>query len=57
VTGQDDGWDLIELEFGDVESLAEEMVGLGPSVLAVHPPELRESVVRRLRAVAEVVAR
>ncbi|GAA4354702.1 helix-turn-helix transcriptional regulator [Angustibacter luteus] len=49
-----DGWDVVEVEFGDVESLAEELVGLGAGVLAIEPDELRASVVRRLRAVAEV---
>ena len=46
--------DMVEVEFGDVEALAEELVGLGAGVLAVAPDELRASVVRRLRAVAEV---
>ncbi|WP_426560308.1 helix-turn-helix transcriptional regulator [Angustibacter sp. McL0619] len=49
-----DGWDQLDVEFGDVEALAEEMAGLGAAVLALAPQELRDSVVRRLRAVAEV---
>ena len=37
-----DGWDVLEVEFGDVEALAEELVGLGAGVLAVEPDELRD---------------
>jgi proteasome accessory factor B len=54
VLAEPDGWDLLEVEFGDAESLAEELVGLGPAVVAVAPPGLRDAVVRRLRAVAGV---
>lgn len=47
-----EGWDRLTVEFGDVELLAEELVGLGAAVVAVSPPPLRDSVVRRLSAVA-----
>ncbi|GAB3590938.1 WYL domain-containing protein [Angustibacter peucedani] len=48
-----EGWDLLDVEFGDVEVLAEELVGLGAAVVARSPHGLRESVVRRLTAVAD----
>jgi proteasome accessory factor B len=48
----DDEWDDLHVEHGDVEMLAEELVGLGTAVIAVSPPELRGAVVRRLQAVA-----
>jgi proteasome accessory factor B len=52
VSPVDDEWDRLTTEFGDVEVLASELVGLGPSVVAEAPVDLREAVVRRLTAVA-----
>jgi proteasome accessory factor B len=46
-----DGWDELVVPFGDAEVLAEEIAGYGPDVVALDPPELRDAVVRRLRAV------
>jgi proteasome accessory factor B len=37
--------------FGDAEVLAEEVCGYGPDVRVVDPPEVRDAVVRRLRAI------
>lgn len=45
------GWHELDLECDDLETLAEELVTQGASVVAVEPPALREAVVRRLRAV------
>jgi proteasome accessory factor B len=47
----DDGWDELELAFGDTEALAEAVAGYGPDAVALEPADLRESVVRRLQAV------
>lgn len=44
--------DVLEVAYTDVELLAEEIAAYGASVLALDPPELRESVLRRLRAIA-----
>ena len=44
------GWDRLEVGYRDEESLAEELVAYGPVVLALEPAELRDAVVRRLRA-------
>ncbi len=52
VVAVDDEWDDLGVDFGDVEVLAEELTGLGTAVVAQSPAELREAVVRRLRAVA-----
>lgn len=54
VIGSADGWDELEVPFSDAERLAEVVAGFGTNALAVRPPEVRDSVVRRLRAVAGV---
>lgn len=46
-----EGWDELVVPFGDAEVLADEVAGYGPDVVAVEPVELRDAVVRRLRAV------
>lgn len=48
---RDDGWSEVLVEFGDAETLAEEIAGFGPAVRVTEPPEVVASVVRRLRAV------
>jgi proteasome accessory factor B len=59
VTRVDTEWDELAVDYTDEEMLAEELVGLGPVVVAEAPAELRESVVRRLHAVVgeQVAAR
>jgi proteasome accessory factor B len=52
----DAGWTRLVVPFYDVEVLAEEVTSYGPAVLADDPPELREAIVRRLRAVVETLA-
>lgn len=49
--GVPDGWDVVALPVGDLESLAEEVAALGPEVVVLDPPDLRDAVLRRLRAV------
>lgn len=44
--------DVLEMEVSDVEAFADEVAGYGDTVVVLDPPELRESVLRRLRAVA-----
>ncbi|HSR25383.1 MAG TPA: YafY family protein [Candidatus Eisenbacteria bacterium] len=46
-----EGWDELVVPYGDAELLADEVAGYGPDVVAVEPVELRDAVVRRLRAV------
>lgn len=41
-------WSLIGLDFTDTEAFAEEIASFGPDVVVESPPELRESVIRRL---------
>ncbi|PWJ25134.1 transcriptional regulator [Branchiibius hedensis] len=52
VASRDDpsGWTELTLEYGDAESLAEEIAGFGPVVRVLEPPEVVQGVVRRLRA-------
>ncbi|WP_413450123.1 WYL domain-containing protein [Georgenia phoenicis] len=50
--GERDGRDVVVVETDDVVSLAAEIASYGPAVLVLDPPELREDVVGRLRAVA-----
>ncbi len=44
--------DLVEREFADTERFARWIVGSGPDVIVLGPPELRAAVVARLRAAA-----
>lgn len=45
------GWDRVELRFGRVDALADEVAGYGPDVVVESPEELRTAVLARLRAV------
>ena len=45
-------WDEVVVDFGDPESLAAEIAGYGPDVVAADPATVRDAVVRRLTAVA-----
>ncbi len=53
VTPDGEGWDRLVVEYGDAEVMAEELVGLGPAVVALTPDDLRVGVMRRLSAVAD----
>lgn len=44
--------DVVALEVSDVEYLADEIAGYGDTVVVLEPAELREAVLRRLRAIA-----
>ncbi len=46
-----DGWEELTVPYGDADVLAEEICGFGPDVRVMEPPEVRESVIRRLQAV------
>ena len=48
------GWSTVEVDFRDVDRLADEVAGYGPEVVALAPTDLTEAVVRRLRGVAGV---
>ena len=52
----DDGWDVLEVGYGRVDSLADEVLGYGPDVVVEAPEELRAQVVERLRAAQAVTA-
>jgi proteasome accessory factor B len=54
VTGAEEGWDRIEIGFGRLESLVDEVLSHGADVVVREPDDLREAVVERLRAVAGV---
>ena len=45
----DDAWDLVDLDYADLEDFAEELAGYGADVVVEAPPELVDSVVHRLR--------
>lgn len=47
-----DGWDILEVPYTDLDMLAGDVAGLGAAARALEPAELRDAVVRRLRAVA-----
>ncbi|MFI6316112.1 helix-turn-helix transcriptional regulator [Nonomuraea sp. NPDC050556] len=44
-----DGWDTVELVFGDPERLAGWLASLGADVQVLDPPDAREAVIRRLK--------
>ena len=46
------GWDSLTVSYGAPEAFADELLGYGAEVVVLRPPEVRESVVRRLREVA-----
>ncbi len=50
--GERGGRDVVVVETDDDAALAAELASYGAAVLVLDPPELRESVLRRLRAVA-----
>jgi len=50
----DDDWSLVDVDFTDAETFAEELAGFGPDVVVEQPPDLQEAVIRRLKgAMAE----
>jgi proteasome accessory factor B len=51
----DDGRDVLVVPFATGWDLAAEVASYGPDVVVLDPPELREQVVARLRAVLEAV--
>jgi len=51
-----EGWDEVVVGFGDPESLASEVAGYGPDVVAVGPAAVRDAVVRRLTSVLDAVS-
>jgi proteasome accessory factor B len=48
----DEQWVEIELPYGSRSSLADELVSFGPDVCVMAPDDVRESVIRRLTALA-----
>jgi predicted DNA-binding transcriptional regulator YafY len=50
-----EGWDVITLPYADAELLADDVVGLGADAVVLDPPDVRDAVLRRLRAVADAV--
>jgi len=53
-TPGEDGWDELTVPYIDADVLAEEVTGFGPDVRVLAPDEVRDAVVRRLRAVLAV---
>ncbi len=43
------GWDRLTVSYGASDAFADEVLGYGADVVVLAPPELRETVVRRLR--------
>lgn len=44
--------DVVEIDYSDPDRLAGRVAGYGPAVFVLGPPEVRDAVVRRLRAAA-----
>ena len=47
-----DGWDRVRVPFGRADTLVAEICELGDAVVVLEPDDVRDDVVRRLRAVA-----
>ena len=56
ITPPDAGYDRLDVQYRDVEVLAEELASYGPDAMAVAPGELIAAVTRRLRAAADFCA-
>ena len=54
-SGGPDGWDDVTVRVNDATMLEEELAGYGPDVVVVAPEDLRQGVVRRLRAALAAV--
>jgi predicted DNA-binding transcriptional regulator YafY len=50
----EDGWDTLALRYSDPDSLARRLAGYADDVVVIGPPDVRDAVVRHLRAVAGV---
>jgi len=48
-TGAATGWDRVTLSFADSGWYAEYLASFGPDLVVLDPPDLRESVIRRLK--------
>jgi proteasome accessory factor B len=53
VSSAESGTEVLVVEYGDTEVIADELAMLGPSAVVLAPAHLRETVLRRLRAVLE----
>jgi proteasome accessory factor B len=51
ITSDGEGWDRVVRRYAGTESLAEYLASFGPDVVVLEPHDLRDAVVRRLRAV------
>jgi proteasome accessory factor B len=56
VVGQEDGRDVLEMGYGDVDWLADWVAGFGTAVVVLEPTEMRDAVVERLSALLGVHA-
>jgi proteasome accessory factor B len=50
--GPEEDWDLVEIRYDDPEWVADRIARQGTLAVVEHPPEVRDAVVRRLRAQA-----
>jgi proteasome accessory factor B len=53
LTEDPDGWTRAEVPLGDVDRFADWLVGFGPDVVVLSPPEARTAVVERLRGLVK----
>lgn len=52
----DDEWTEIDIPYASGSTLADELVSYGPDVAVVGPDDVRQAVLRRLRALAQVAS-
>jgi proteasome accessory factor B len=53
VTPDADGWEVVEVGYGDPERFADRVAGYGADAVVLEPDDARRSVVQRLRALEE----
>jgi proteasome accessory factor B len=51
VRRDDDEWDLADLRFADVDSLADYLAGFADDVVVLDPPDARDAMIQHLKAV------
>lgn len=49
----DDTWSLLDIDYTDLDGFADDLAAHGPDVVVEQPVDLRDAVVRRLRAATE----
>ena len=55
ITPGEQGWDAVEIEFGDVDAAVDEILGYGSDAVVLAPHALRDRLVSRLQALTDAL--